>query len=88
MTKAQFHRISKVLADPTRYQILSRIAGQQELACSDLRCELTVTPATLSHHIKELSSAGLIETRKTSKFIHMKLCKAMWKDYLATLAKL
>lgn len=88
MTKTQFHRISKVLADPTRYQILSRIAKQQELACSDLRCTLTITPATLSHHIKELSSAGLIETRKTSKFIHMKLRKAIWKDYVSTLARL
>ena len=88
MTKAQFHRISKVLADPTRYQILSRIAGEDEMACRDLRCKLTVTPATLSHHIRELSSAGLIETRKTSKFIHMKLRKGIWKEYLSTLAKL
>jgi ArsR family transcriptional regulator len=88
VTKAQFHRISKVLADPTRYQILSRIAGEDELACSELRCKLTITPATLSHHIKELSSAGLIDMRKSSKFIHMRLRKAVWKDYLATLAKL
>ena len=88
MTKAQFHRLSKVLADPTRYQILSRIAGEDELACSELRCKLTITPATLSHHIKELSSAGLIDMRKSSKFIHMRLRKAVWKDYLATLAKL
>jgi len=71
-----------------RYQILSRIAAQDELACSNLRCTLPITPATLSHHIKELSQAGLIELRKTSKFMHMKLRAKVWKDYLATLSKL
>lgn len=88
MTKAQFHRISKVLADPTRYQILSRIARKDELACIDLRCDLPITPATLSHHLKELSSAGLIEMRKSSKFVHLKLCDKVWKDYLSTLSRL
>ncbi|HEX5244924.1 MAG TPA: metalloregulator ArsR/SmtB family transcription factor [Tepidisphaeraceae bacterium] len=88
MTKAQFHRISKALADPTRYQILSRIAREDELACVDLRCDLPITPATLSHHLKELSAAGLIDMRKSSKFIHLKLRDKVWKDYLAILARL
>ena len=87
MTKAQLHRISKVLADPTRYDILTRIARQEELACMDLRC-LPIAAATLSHHIKELSQAGLIEVRRSSKFLHMKLRKKVWKDYLAALARL
>jgi len=88
VTKAQFHRISKVLADPTRYQILSRIARKDELACIELRCDLPITPATLSHHLKELSSAGLIDMRKSSKFVHMKLRDKVWKDYLSTLSRL
>ena len=88
MTKFQLHRISKALADPMRYRILSRIAGEDELACTDLRCALPITPATLSHHIKELSQAGLIDVRKNSKFMHMKLRKKLWKDYVATLSKL
>lgn len=88
MIKAQFHRISKALADPMRYQILSRIASQRELACTKLRCTLPITPATLSHHLKELNQAGLIDLRKTSKFVHMKLRAKVWKDYLATLSKL
>jgi ArsR family transcriptional regulator, arsenate/arsenite/antimonite-responsive transcriptional repressor len=88
VTKAQFHRISKALADPMRYQILSRIAGQNELACANLRCDLPITAATLSHHLKELSAAGLIKVRRTSKFLHMKMRKKVWKDYLSTLSKL
>ena len=71
-----------------RYQILSRIAAQDELACLNLRCSLPITAATLSHHLKELSRAGLINVRKTSKFMHMKLQKKVWNDYLVTLSKL
>ena len=59
MDSEQFHRISKALADPRRYEILSRIAKRKELACSDVRCELPITAATLSHHVKELVNAGL-----------------------------
>lgn len=88
MTKAQFHRISKVVADPMRYQILSRIARKNELACMDLRCDLPISPATLSHHLKELKTAGLIEMRKSSKYVHLKLRNNVWKDYLSTLSRL
>ena len=71
-----------------RYRILSRIAGERELACVNLRCDLPITAATLSHHVKELSAAGLIDVRKTSKFLYLKVRKKAWKDYLATLSKL
>jgi ArsR family transcriptional regulator, arsenate/arsenite/antimonite-responsive transcriptional repressor len=88
MEAKQFQRIARALADPRRYQILSRIASDKEVACNDMRCDIGVTPATLSHHIKELEGAGLIEVRKDSKFLYMKLCRKTWKDYLAQLAKL
>ena len=71
-----------------RYQILSRIAGQDELACANLRCDLPITAATLSHHVKELSAAGLIDVRKTSKFLYLKMRKQVWKDYISTLSEL
>ncbi len=60
MTKQQMHRISKALADPRRYELLSRVAKTGELACSDLRCEIPISAATLSHHLKELANARLL----------------------------
>jgi len=84
----EFQRISKTVADPRRYEILQRIAGTTELACSALREELPITPATLSHHVKELQDAGLIEIRRESKCIHMKLRRDVWKKYLARLRNL
>lgn len=88
MDARQFHKISKALADPRRFQILARIARCDELACSAMRCALPITAATLSHHLKELAGAGLIELRRERKFVHMKLRRKVWRDYLARLAKL
>jgi len=88
MDSEQFHRISKALADPRRYQLLSRIAKCRELACRDVRCELPITAATLSHHIKALVSAGLMEVRREGQFAHMKLRRKLWREYLSQLGKL
>ena len=88
MTAEQFHRILKALADPRRFEILQRIANQKEMACNDLRCDVPISAATLSHHIKELSDAGLIEVRREGKFAHLQLRRQVWKEYLARLAKL
>jgi ArsR family transcriptional regulator, arsenate/arsenite/antimonite-responsive transcriptional repressor len=89
MNSQQFHRISKALADPRRYEILSRIAKcREELACEDLRSGLPITAATLSHHIKELENASLIDIRRQGQFAHLKLRRKVWQDYLSKLSKL
>ena len=87
MDGQQFHRISKALAEPRRYELLSRIAKCRELACSDVRSELPIT-AALSHHLKELVNAGLVEMRKEGQFAHMKLRRKVWRKYLSQLGKL
>jgi ArsR family transcriptional regulator len=84
----QFHRITKVLADARRYEILRRIASRDEAACCDLRACFPISAATLSHHLKELSTAGLIDIRREAKFMHVKLRRKVWKAYLGELSKL
>ena len=88
MDNAHFHRITKALADPRRYELLQRIASSKEVACNDIRCEFPISAATLSHHVKELSNAGLIDIRKDAKYIHMKLRRKLWEKYLAQLNRL
>ena len=88
MEQKRFQRITKALAEPRRFEILQRIArSRKELSCVDLREKLPIAPATLSHHLKELSSAGLIACRKDSKFVHLTLRRAIWRDYLRHLAR-
>ena len=56
----------KALADPQRFAILERVcrAGGGEVACRDIVPLFPVSQATISHHLKELMNAGLIEGRK------------------------
>ena len=88
MDSEQFHRITKAIADPRRYAILRLIANRDEAACTDLRCHFPISAATLSHHIKELSNAGLIDVRREAKFMHLKLRRKVWKAYLNQLSRL
>jgi ArsR family transcriptional regulator len=89
MDRRSFTRISKALADPRRYEILRRIAAcKSEASCMMLKGKFPITPATLSHHIKELSNAGLIEVRRDSKFVYVQLRKNIWNQYLKELRSL
>lgn len=87
MKDCAFRETARVLADPTRFEILSRIARAGELACAELTRELAITPATISHHIKELSAVHLIEGRKEGKFFHYSLNAGAWSAYLKELAR-
>ena len=90
LSARQTYAISRALADPTRFQILRRIAEQgcsDTTACSDLREKFPVTPATLSHHLRELEAALLIETSKRGKYVDVRFCREMWNAYLQALSE-
>jgi ArsR family transcriptional regulator len=80
--------ISRALSDPRRFEILQCIAAKSCAACSDLRVAFPITAATLSHHLKELESCGLIETSRRGKFIDVTFCRPAWEAYLAQLKKI
>ncbi len=73
MDDAQFNRVAKALADPQRFALLRRIAegGRDEVACQALVNEFPVTPATISHHLKELGTAGLVVGRKEGQCVYL-----------------
>ena len=87
LTARQLRAIGRVLSDPHRYQILKLIAAEPRKACSDLRTAFDITAPTLSHHLKELEAAGLIEVEKRGKFVDLTFCRDTWNAYLAELSK-
>jgi DNA-binding transcriptional ArsR family regulator len=88
LSAKQMKMISRALADPRRFEILQKIAGQKCSPCSHLLECFPITAATMSHHMKELQNAGLIETEKRGKFVDVLFCRDMWDAYLAELNKL
>jgi ArsR family transcriptional regulator len=69
LTRAQRTALLKALADPKRFELLERIAKSScPLGCTNARKALAIAPATLSHHIKELQTSGLIDVRRDGKF--------------------
>ena len=88
MEKRQFTKIAKALADPRRFEILQQIAAEDEMSCSSLRECQAITAATLSHHVKELEAAGLVDVRRESKFLYLQQHRPAWKAYLKELKKI
>lgn len=53
--------LAKALAHPARVAILQFVATQQTCICSDIVDSLPLSQSTVSQHLKELKSAGLIK---------------------------
>ena len=85
----QLALISKALGDPKRFAILRRISESNEAPTCSCVCEWTkLAPATVSHHLKELESAGLISLERCGKFAYIALKRDVWNAYVKRLAGL
>lgn len=83
LTEGQVLLIAKALGDRRRYDILKRLGGRGDpLACVAMRDCLGIAPATLSHHMKELEMAGLVEVAREGKFANYSLRRDVLDAFL------
>ena len=67
--------VLKALAEPTRLRLVSLIAAQPdgEACICDLTAPVGLSQPTVSHHMKVLADAGLLEREQRGKWAYFRL---------------
>lgn len=86
MHRARIERISKALGDQTRLLIFEAISSRGQMNCGEIVSLHGVTPATVSHHLKTLADAGLIDCRREGQFVYSKAIPKTMDGYIRSLA--
>ena len=63
----------KALADPTRVAIVNRLAAADEVCVCDFVAALDLAQPTISHHLKVLRDAGLVEASRRGTWVYYRL---------------
>jgi ArsR family transcriptional regulator, arsenate/arsenite/antimonite-responsive transcriptional repressor len=88
MKRSAVEIISKALADPTRLRIFEAISASENMTCGQIVSMRGVTPATVSHHLKILSEAGLITCRREGQFVYSRSVPETIDAYMTALAEI
>lgn len=74
MSKEDTHCVPylKALGDPSRWRIVRELLGE-ELTVGDLVTRLGISQYNVSKHVRILREAGIIETDKSGKFVHVSI---------------
>lgn len=81
-------RVFKALADPVRLRLVSLIGAHQggEVCVCDLSAAFDLTQPTISHHLKVLREAGLIDCERRGTWVYYWLLPAALERLAAVLA--
>jgi ArsR family transcriptional regulator len=63
----------KALADPTRVAIVNRLASTDECCVCDLTGAFELSQPTISHHLRLLREAGLVEASRRGTWSYYRL---------------
>ncbi|MBW2962161.1 ArsR/SmtB family transcription factor [Mesonia aestuariivivens] len=81
-TEEQNHlaRMAKVLAHPARVAILQYLVKVNQCICGDLVHEIGLAQATISQHLRELKSAGIIKGNIEGTSVCYCIDAEVWQD--------
>ncbi len=63
----------KALGDPVRLRMISMIAAVDELCVCEITPAFHLSSATISHHLKGLRDAGLVDCERRGTFVYYHL---------------
>jgi ArsR family transcriptional regulator, arsenate/arsenite/antimonite-responsive transcriptional repressor len=70
---AELAAVFKALADPTRVSIVNRLAAAEEACVCDLTAAFQKSQPTISHHLRLLREAGLVEVERRGTWAYYRL---------------
>jgi ArsR family transcriptional regulator len=78
----------KALGDPIRLQLMSMIASAPsgEICVCDLTPAFTISGTTISHHLKVLRAAGLVDAERRASWVYYRPRPALMGQLSALLA--
>jgi ArsR family transcriptional regulator len=81
-------RAFKALGDPIRLQLMSMIASAPggEICVCDLTPAFTISATTISHHLKVLREAGLVDAERRASWVYYRPRPALMRQLSALLA--
>ena len=59
---------------------ISRSHGNEKCCVGDICRQVKITPSTISHHLKELRHAGLIEMQKEGQFSNVSINEEIFNE--------
>src|ERR687883_483636 len=63
----------KALADPTRVAIVNRLSAADEVCVCDLNAAFELSQPTISHHLRILRQAGLVDVARRGTWAYYRL---------------
>lgn len=86
----QAAQIAKALGDPNRLCVFTQISQNKELFCGEMHAKDAISPATLSHHLKVLTEAKLITSRREGQNMYYRTrpeTLEAYREYLADITE-
>jgi ArsR family transcriptional regulator, arsenate/arsenite/antimonite-responsive transcriptional repressor len=81
-------QVFRALGDPVRLRLVSLIGARQggEICVCDLTSAFDLTQPTISHHLKVLREAGLIDCERRGTWVYYRVVPAMLERMAALLS--
>ena len=78
-------RVLKALADDKRFRMVQEIAMAGELSCGQVAARFALSQPTISHHLKLLSSAGVLLVRQEGQTHYISVDRELVERVTGTL---